>query len=168
MIVEKYTIKLYTLNENTSISHRPWNSLHALSGLSGDIYQLKHLEVGFLHVEVFVETAAFTPLRYNRKIVFCHVAHEQKDVDMSGFPVDSRTQKFTSIKCKNTLMQCNRGQRNDQNLKSWYRCGRFYVASQFFSCVSTMLAHFTVSRLDQTALGHFILAKSFHCLIIYT
>ncbi len=41
-------------------------------------------------MEVFVETAAFTPLRHNRKIVFCHVAHEQQDVDMSGFPVASK------------------------------------------------------------------------------
>ncbi len=41
-------------------------------------------------MKVFVETAAFTPLRHNRKIVFCHVAHKQQDVDMSGFPVASK------------------------------------------------------------------------------
>lgn len=68
-------MKFYTLEE--SLNPRVWNSLHALSSLSGDIYQLEHLEVGLLHMEVFIETAAFTPLRYNRKIVFRHVAHEQ-------------------------------------------------------------------------------------------
>ncbi len=72
-------------------------------------------------MEVFVETAAFTPLRHNRKIIFCHRAHEQQDVDMSGFPVGSK--KITGHKNSDAssanilLMQGNRGGRYDQNLK---------------------------------------------------
>ena len=61
--------------------------LHALGGLPGDVNELKHLQVGLEHVEMLVQAAPVAPLRHNGKVVFCHVAHEQQDVDMSGLPV---------------------------------------------------------------------------------
>lgn len=63
------------------------HSLHALSRLSGDVDQLKHLEVGLLHVQMFVEAASFTPLRHNGHVCLGHVSHKQNDIDMPGLPV---------------------------------------------------------------------------------
>lgn len=62
------------------------DSLHALSRLPGDIYQLDYLEVGLQDVNVFVEAAAFAPLGHDGQIVLRHVAHKQQDVDVSCFP----------------------------------------------------------------------------------
>lgn len=61
------------------------DSLHALSRLPGDIYELDYLEVGLQDVNVFVEAAALAPLGHNGQIILRHVAHEQQDVDMSRF-----------------------------------------------------------------------------------
>ena len=60
--------------------------LHALSCLSGDIYELYYLKVGLQDVNVLVEAAALAPLGHNGQVILCHVAHEQQDVDMSCFP----------------------------------------------------------------------------------
>lgn len=63
------------------------HSLHALSRLSGNVDQLKHLEVGLLHVQMFVEAASFTPLRHNGHVCLGHISHKQNDIDMPGLPV---------------------------------------------------------------------------------
>lgn len=47
---------------------------------------------------MFVEAAAFTPLGHNGQVVLCHVAHEQKDVDMSCFPAARGKEKRKSNK----------------------------------------------------------------------
>lgn len=60
--------------------------LHALSRLSGDIYELYYLEVGLQDVNVLVEAAALAPLGHDGQVVLRHVAHKQQDVDMSRFP----------------------------------------------------------------------------------
>lgn len=62
------------------------DSLHALSRLPGDVYELDDLEVCLQDVNVLVEAAAFTPLGHDGQVVLRHVAHEQQDVDVSGLP----------------------------------------------------------------------------------
>lgn len=52
------------------------NSLHALSGLSGDIDQLEQLQFGVLDVQVFIKAASFTPLSHDGQVIFGHVAHK--------------------------------------------------------------------------------------------
>lgn len=37
-------------------------------------------------MNVFVQAAALTPLGHDGQVVLRHVAHKQKDVDMSCFP----------------------------------------------------------------------------------
>lgn len=61
------------------------DSLHALSRLPGDIYELDYLEVGLQDVNVFVEAAALTPLGHDGQIILRHVAHKQQDVYVSCF-----------------------------------------------------------------------------------
>lgn len=62
------------------------HSLHALSRLPGDVYELDDLEVCLQDVDVLVEAAALTPLGHDGQVVLRHVAHEQQDVDVSGLP----------------------------------------------------------------------------------
>lgn len=52
------------------------NSLHALSGLPGDVNQLEQLQFGVLDMQVFIEAASFTPLCHNGQVIFGHVAHK--------------------------------------------------------------------------------------------
>lgn len=52
------------------------NSLHALSGLPGDVDQLKQLKFGVLDMQVFIEAASFTPLCHDGQVIFGHVAHK--------------------------------------------------------------------------------------------
>lgn len=64
------------------------HSLHALGSLPGNVDELKHLQVGLLHMQMFVEATAFTPLCHDGEVLFRHVSHEQQDVYMSGLPVN--------------------------------------------------------------------------------
>ena len=61
--------------------------LHALSSLTGDVDELKHMEVGLMNMGVVVEDASIAPLGHDGQVVFGHVAHEQQDVDVPGLPV---------------------------------------------------------------------------------
>ena len=63
-------------------------SLHALRSLPGDVYQLEHLVVGLLDVQVLVKAAALAPLRDDGQVVLRHVAHEQQDVNMTCLPAE--------------------------------------------------------------------------------
>lgn len=62
------------------------NSLHALSGLPGDVDQLDHLELGLDDVQVVVQTGAFAPLGHDGQLRLGGVAHEKQDVHMTRFP----------------------------------------------------------------------------------
>lgn len=62
------------------------NLLHALCCLTGNVDQLDHLKLGLDDVKVMIKTGTFTPLRDNSQLRFSGVAHEEQDVDMSGFP----------------------------------------------------------------------------------
>lgn len=68
------------------MSHLWGNSLHALSGLPGDVDQLDHLKLGLDDVQVVVQTGAFTPLGYDSQLRLGGVTHEQQDVHMARFP----------------------------------------------------------------------------------
>lgn len=72
------------------------DSLHALSRLPGDVYELDDLEVCLQDVNVLVEAAAFTPLGHDGQVVLRHVAHEQQDVDVSGLPAVPRGERKQS------------------------------------------------------------------------
>lgn len=61
-------------------------SLHSLCRLPSDINELEHLELGLLNMQVFIQTAAFTPLRNNGQIIFSHVAHEEQNINMPSLP----------------------------------------------------------------------------------
>lgn len=69
------------------------NSLHALSGLPGDVNQLDHLKLGLDDVQVVVQTGAFTPLGHDGQLRLGGVAHEQQDVHMTRFPECKHTQQ---------------------------------------------------------------------------
>lgn len=60
--------------------------LHALSRLSGHIDATHCVKLGFCYMQMTVETAAFTPLCDDGKVGLRHVAHEQQDIDVAGFP----------------------------------------------------------------------------------
>lgn len=60
--------------------------LHALRRLPGHIDTTHGVKLGFRDVQMTVEAAAFTPLRDDGKVGLGHVAHEQQDVDVAGFP----------------------------------------------------------------------------------
>ena len=62
------------------------DSLHALSGLPGDVNQLDHLKLGLDDVQVVVQTGAFAPLGDDGQLRLGGVAHEQQDVHMTRFP----------------------------------------------------------------------------------
>lgn len=63
------------------------HSLHALSRLPGYVDQLDHLKLGFDDVQVVVEAGAFAPLGDDGQLRLGGVAHEEQDVDVTGFPV---------------------------------------------------------------------------------
>lgn len=63
-----------------------WDSLHALSSLTGDVDQLDHFKLGLNDVQVVVQTGAFAPLGHNGQLRLGGVAHEQQDVHMTRFP----------------------------------------------------------------------------------
>lgn len=75
--------------------------LHALSGLPGYVYELEHLEVCLQDVYVLVEAAALTPLGHDGQVVLRHVAHEQQDVDMPGFPATRGEEELSKKKNNN-------------------------------------------------------------------
>ena len=60
--------------------------LHALGRLSGHVDATHGVKLGFCDVQMAVEAAAFAPLRDDGKVGLGHVAHEQQDVDVAGFP----------------------------------------------------------------------------------
>lgn len=76
------------------------DSLHALSRLPGDVYELDYLKVCLQDMNVLVEAAALTPLGHNGQVVLRHVAHEQQDVDMSCLPVTSSREEEEITKTK--------------------------------------------------------------------
>lgn len=81
------------------------DSLHALRGLAGDVDQLEHLELGLLHVQVFVEAAALTPLCDNGQVVLGHVAHEEQDVHVPGLPARGAPREISGC-TKNASQGC--------------------------------------------------------------
>lgn len=65
-----------------------------MSCLPGYVDQLDHLKLGFDDVQVVVEAGAFAPLGDNGQLRLGGVAHEEQDVDMTGFPVaNTHTEK---------------------------------------------------------------------------
>lgn len=76
-----------------------WALLHALSCLSGNIDATHCVKLGFCDMQMAVETAAFTPLCDDGKVGLCHVAHEQQDIDVAGFPANDRCSKVRNSIC---------------------------------------------------------------------
>lgn len=60
--------------------------VHSLRCLPSNVNELEHLELGLLNVQVFIQTAAFTPLCDNGQVIFSHVAHEEQNINMPGLP----------------------------------------------------------------------------------
>ena len=66
-----------------------WHLLHALSGLSGDIDQVDHFKLGLADVQMFVETGSLAPLCHDCQVRLRRTPHEQQDVHMPSFPVQT-------------------------------------------------------------------------------
>lgn len=87
-VTEDENHKVIALAAHTEIRSRCWRSysLHALSGLPGNVDQLDHLKLGLDDVQVVVQTGAFTPLGHNGQLGLRGVAHEEQDVHVARFP----------------------------------------------------------------------------------
>lgn len=99
------------------------HSLHALRGLAGDVDQLEHLELGLLHVQMFVEAAALTPLCDNGQVVLGHVAHEEQDVHVPGLPEGGAPKEISGCSQNSDFSKC---------IPGWMDC-IFRILCQYLS-----------------------------------
>lgn len=59
--------------------------VHALGHLSANVNQRIQFEFRLVHMYMFVQTAALTPLCDNGEWWFADAAHEQQNIAVSGF-----------------------------------------------------------------------------------
>lgn len=76
--------------DNTVVDAGGWVLLHALRRLPSHVDAAHRVKLGFRHVQMAVQAASLAPLRDDRKVGLRHVAHEEQNVDVTGFSAEKK------------------------------------------------------------------------------